>query len=88
MLRISVHSGAGRRTLQLEGKLTDENVARFLEAVQNELREFTDVDVDLQHVSFMDVAGAYALREALHSGAVVHHCPGFVTALLRSLGLD
>jgi anti-anti-sigma regulatory factor len=77
MLRITPTDG--ERTLRLEGRLVEPWVGELLRA----WREAAGAGLDLSGVTFVDAAGAEALRQLREQGATIRGCSGFIAELLN-----
>jgi anti-anti-sigma regulatory factor len=83
MLRITPTDGDGERFFRLEGRLVQAWVDELLDACRA-TADGRSLVLDLVGVTFVDAAGAEALRQLQQQGATFRGCSGFVAALLKT----
>jgi anti-anti-sigma regulatory factor len=84
VLRITrITASDGAEILKLEGKLLEPWVAELLHASAQSLAQSVRICLDLGAVSFVDAAGARALRHLLSQGITIAACSGFIAELLH-----
>ena len=83
MLRITLIDGDGERTFRLEGRLVQPWMDELLDACRA-TADGRSLVLDLVGVTFVDTAGAGALRQLQQQGVTIRGCSGFVAALLKT----
>lgn len=84
LIRITRIDAGDSTTLQLEGRLTAEDLALLDESWRACMHEKRRVTIDLAGVRFVDEAGAAMLRALRHEPVTLQSCSPFVRALLEA----
>jgi hypothetical protein len=71
--------------LKLEGDLIERWLEEFISECHTALKVSSNVELDLKDVRYMDIAGAFALREMRRSGVTIAVSSPFIDALLRTM---
>lgn len=82
MLRINTRSGDSGERLELEGRLTAEDVPEFEKVLAEALLRSAHVALDLSELIFLDPEGARLVRGLVARDVPVHGCSSFVVQLL------